>query len=106
MPEPTGALPLLAALGVEPKRRDDLVQRVAEAALSMRRHPHERDDIYCLNLAGWIGERAPALLAHIAALEAELRDLVATSQHTRTTVDGTDSGTCARCGVTLRVIDG
>lgn len=86
-PTRIGTLPELAALGVAPTRRDHLLQRIAVAALDVKTHQHGRPDAFCLHLTAWIGERAAAILGHVAALEAENEQIQAQQSATRGELD-------------------
>ncbi|MEU0667147.1 hypothetical protein ABZ508_02780 [Streptomyces lavendulocolor] len=73
-----GALPLpvagtlLALLGDAQPARDGLIRSLAEAIRDRREHNHEpREDWYCLNLTGYLGERMAPVLRRLLDVEAE-----------------------------------
>lgn len=46
----------------------ELLASMSKAVQDMREHDHDRDDIFCLNLTGYLGERASTLLVYIEGL--------------------------------------
>lgn len=52
----------------------DLLAQMSKAVQDMREHDHNRDDIFCLNLTGYLGERAGTLLVYIDGLTAAIAE--------------------------------
>ncbi|WP_030273000.1 hypothetical protein [Streptomyces sp. NRRL B-24484] len=66
---PTGAS--IALNAASPATVSASVRIVVE----MRQHDHEPDDVFCENLVGHLGQRAPYLLQRLLELEEELHRL-------------------------------
>ncbi|MER5638168.1 hypothetical protein ABT095_14565 [Kitasatospora sp. NPDC002227] len=52
-----------------------IIAATAEIVLQMKGHEHEPDDLFCQNLVGVLGQRAPYVLLRLLELEAELHRL-------------------------------
>jgi hypothetical protein len=54
---------------------DLLITRLAETVQQIRGHEHplRGEDLYCLNLHAWMGERMAAVLTRLAETEAEVQ---------------------------------
>jgi hypothetical protein len=60
--------------GRRPKRYDDLIAKMREIVTDVRAHDHKsfHEDLFCLNLVAYMGERMGFVLDHVDALDAEV----------------------------------
>lgn len=56
----------------------ELLAQMREAVQDVKDHAHTREDFFCLNLLGWLGERTWVLLGHIDEQAAVIADRDAT----------------------------
>ncbi|MET8291493.1 hypothetical protein ABZV80_40925 [Streptomyces sp. NPDC005132] len=78
---------LAALLGNAKTARDSLVQQLARTVRDCAEHDHttQREDLYCLNLISFMGERMAPVLRRLLDAEAEAERLNASLRHAVTT---------------------
>ncbi|MFJ7422713.1 hypothetical protein ACIQXD_29540 [Streptomyces uncialis] len=97
---------IAALIGDVPSAPPAVAVALAEAVQERRGHDHPRyEDLFCSNLAGWLGERVPYLLRLLLDLSAEAEALRAAAEQPEpsphqfvATPDIAPGSDCKSCG--------